>query len=421
MKRVERVRLYPSRSQQKALQFMLDVTRQLYNAALQERRGAYRSRGVSISAKQQYAELTALRSRSGRLDTRLSAVYRECEDAALHRLDLAMQAFFRRVKRVEVPGYPRFKPASRWKQLEFSHGDRALRFDRNQTRLTVPGVGSVRLRKGRAVPTGSGRAWIRERNGRWYACFERERDTQPLPVTGIVLGIDQGVHVLAALSDGTLIRNIAVGEKRKAATARLQRELDALTQKDGQGRCRNRQDPNRKTAARRLARAREREANTRRDYAHKVAKRLVNAADTLVLEKLQVRKMTRSAKGTIERPGRSVASKAGLNRVILDAGFGLLRRMIVAKAESAARAVIEVDPRFSSQECSRCGHVASESRKKRRFNCIACGYANHADVNAALVIRRRGESRLKSGLIPGEEPGRQARFMALAHTTNHKV
>jgi putative transposase len=99
VKRIERIRLYPTSRQEEALRFMLDVTRQLYNAALQERKDAYRMRGVSISAKQQYAELTALRKPIFRLDSRLVAVYRECEDAALHRLDLAMQALFRRCKR----------------------------------------------------------------------------------------------------------------------------------------------------------------------------------------------------------------------------------------------------------------------------------------------------------------------------------
>jgi putative transposase len=112
VKRIERIKLYPTPRQQAALRFMLDVTRELYNAALQERRDAYRLRGVSISAKMQYAELTALRKPIHRLDSRLAAVYRECEDAVLHRLDLAMQAFFRRVTRGQTPGFPRFKPAA---------------------------------------------------------------------------------------------------------------------------------------------------------------------------------------------------------------------------------------------------------------------------------------------------------------------
>ena len=406
VKRTERIRLYPTARQEGALRFALDVTRELYNALLQERRDAYRLRGISIGAKQQYGEITALRKPLHWLDRRLAAVYRECEDAVLHRLDLAFTAFFRRVKRGETPGYPRFKPYGRWHQLEFPHGDRALKLDAAERHVTVPGVGRVPLRKGRTVPP-FGRAWIVERNGRWYACFECERAVQPLPAKGTSIGIDYGVHVLAALSSGELIANAAVGERRNAATVRLQRQLDVATQKGSRGQCVNRKDPKRVAAVRRLARSRERIANARRDYAHKVARRVVNTALVIALEKLHVARMTRSAKGTAQRPGRNVAAKAALNRRMLDAGFGLLRQMIVAKAEEAARTVVEVDARFSSQECSRCGHIARESRRRRCFVCVACGFTCHADVNAALVIRGRAQSALMSEPTPAEEAGRR--------------
>jgi putative transposase len=92
---------------------------------------------------------------------------------------------------------------------------------------------------------------------------------------------------------------------------------------------------------------------------------------------------------------------------MLDAGFGLLRQMIVAKAEEAARTLVEVESRFSSQECSRCGHIARESRRRRRFCCVACGYRSHADVNAALVIRGRAQLALMSELTPAEDAGRR--------------
>lgn len=411
MKRIERVRLYPTPRQERALRFMLDVTRELYNALLQERRDAYRLRGISVPSKQQYAEITGLRSPAQQIDGRLSAVYRECEDAVLHRLDLAFTAFFRRCRRGEQPGFPRFKPASRWHQLEFPHGNRALRFDDTQRHVNVPGIGAVKLRKGRRVPA-FGRAWLVQRNDRWYGCFECERAVQPLPKDGRIVGVDRGVHVLAALSDGTLLPNAGVGERHKAATARLQRELEARTERDTAGRVRNRRDPARIAAALRLARSREREANARRDHTHKLARHIVNGAEIIALEKLTLRAMTASAKGTVQRPGRNVAAKSALNRRVLDAGFGLLRQMIVAKAEEAARTVVEVDARFSSQSCSRCGHVARESRRRRRFCCVACGYSAHADVNAALVIRRRAQLALESEPIPAEEAGRRARCAA---------
>jgi putative transposase len=138
VKRVERVRLYATSRQLQRLQFMLDVTRELYNALLEQRREAYKRRGIRVSTKQQYAELTSLR----KCDARVRAVFRECEDAVLHRLDLAFAAFFRRITRGHTPGYPRFKPRSRWAQLEFPHGSRALKFNASQTKVVVPGVGA---------------------------------------------------------------------------------------------------------------------------------------------------------------------------------------------------------------------------------------------------------------------------------------
>jgi len=411
VKRVERIRLYPTARQERALRFTLDVTRQLYNALLEQRRDAYRLRRISLSKKEQYAEITALRKPTQWIDGRLAAVHRECEDAVLHRLDLAFAAFFRRRRRGETPGFPRFKPASRWNQLAFPHGNRALRFDGKQGRVTIPKLGHVKLRKGRLVPA-FGRAWLVLRNGRWYACFECARPVCALPKSSKVIGVDRGVHVLAALSDGTLLRNLGAGERRRTATARLARELEAATQRDEIGRVRNRRDPARVAAVLRVARSREREANARRDHAHKVARRIVNGAEVIVIEKLKLSTMTRSAKGTVAQPGRNVAAKRALNRVVLDAGFGLLRRMIVAKAEEAARTVVEVESRFSSQECSRCGHVARESRRRRRFCCTACGYKSHADVNAALVIRRRAQLALKSEPKPAEDAGRRARRVA---------
>lgn len=127
---------------------MLNTTRELYNALLAQRRDSWTTRGTAMLSGDQYAQITELRA----AEPRFAAVYRECEDAVLHRLDLAFAAFFRRLRSGETPGYPRFKPASRWNQLEFPHGDRALKLGATQRKLRVPGVGFVRLRKGRVVP-----------------------------------------------------------------------------------------------------------------------------------------------------------------------------------------------------------------------------------------------------------------------------
>ena len=386
MRWIHRVRLYPTGSQVERLHFMLDVTRQTYNALLEERRYAWRARRIAVTSAAQYAEITALR----REDARFRAVYRECVDAVLHRLDLAYEAFFRRVKRGETAGFPRYKAASRWRQLTFPHGSRALKFNATQSRVRIPGVGTVGVRKGRPVPA-FGRAFVSEKNGRWYALFECTRDPAPLPSTGHIIGVDRGVHVLAATSDGELLANGKYGERLRRVVRGHQRALEAATERDEQGRCINRDDPKRMTLVRRLARAKEREANARLDHAHKAALRLIRSADVIGLEDLNVSQMTRSAKGTVASPGRNVAAKAGLNRAMLDAGFGLLRRLIGEKAAYAARRVIEVDPKFSSQTCRHCRHVSGKSRRRRRFRCVACGWSAHADVAAALEICRRAE------------------------------
>jgi len=154
----------------------------------------------------------------------------------LHRLELAMAAFFRRVRAGQTPGYPRFKSAARWKQLEFPHGDRALKLDAAQTKVRIPGVGTVRLRKGRAVPA-FGRAFVVEKNGRWYAVFECQREPEPLASTGKTIGVDRGVHVLAASSEGVLIANGAFAEGHRRIVVGHQRNLDAASVKDRRGRC----------------------------------------------------------------------------------------------------------------------------------------------------------------------------------------
>ena len=391
------VRLYPTTRQEERLRFMLDVTRQLYNALLDERRYAWTARRIVVTTSQQYKEITELRAE----DQRIRAVYRECQDAVLHRLDLAFAAFFRRIRSGETPGYPRFKPASRWKQLEFPHGNRALKLlGENQDRLTVPGVGTMRVRKGRPVPP-FGRAFVVVKNGRWYATFECSREPQPLPKTGKIIGVDRGVYVLAATSEGELIRNGRFQQRRARITTRLQRELEALTKRDERKRCVNRDDPKRIAAVRRLARAREREANCRLDALHKKALKLIRSADVIGLEKLDLRAMTRSARGTVEAPGRNVAAKRGLNRVMLDAGFGILARLIGEKAACAVREVIGVEPRYSSQTCGRCRHVSAKSRRRRRFACVSCGFTTHVDVNAALEIRRRAQS-ARTSVLPRE-------------------
>lgn len=315
---MHKVRLYPNRAQERLLDHALHVTRNLYNAALDQRKYVWASRKRGIAAKTQYTDLTALRGES----LGDAAIYRELQDAVLHRLDLAYRAFFARCKRGETPGHPRFKSAARWNQLEFPHGDRALKFAAEQRSVRVPGIGFVKLRKGRKVPENFGRAFLVRKNGKWYAVLECRRDVEPMPKMRRLVGIDAGITSLIATSDGDFFANPRHGERNRARVARAQRALDAATRKDAHGRPCNVSDAKRKAKVLELARAKESEANARRDALHKRSRELVERYDGIAMEGLSLRRMTRSAKGTLEKPGTNLRAKSGLNRALLDTGLG---------------------------------------------------------------------------------------------------
>lgn len=407
------MRIYPSLRQSKQLEFVLDTTLCLYNALLEQRREAYRRRGVTVTTQQQYRELTQLRASDCATGRQLRSIYRECLDGALHRLDKAYRMFFRRLAAGECPGFPRYKSPRRWRQIEYCHGNRALKLDADQRYLFIPGIGPMRLRRGRRIGE-YGRAWIVLHNERWYACFECERPLTQAPAGLHMVGIDRGVRVLAATSAGKKIANprFAANDIRVGLHSR---SVSSLTLCGTDGKAANRGDRQRKKAVMRLRRAHERQRNARRDYLHKASRQLVNGYAVLVLEALNVRSMTRSARGTADAPGRHVRAKAGLNKAILDSGFTIFRSMIIAKAEEAGRTVIEVNPKYTSQTCSNCFQRDARYRKQGRFQCGNCGYTDDADVNAAKVILARAQSALKSKPNPGEESGRDGKRRLGSH------
>jgi putative transposase len=228
---------------------------------------------------------------------------------------------------------------------------------------------------------------VTTKNGRWYATFECERDLSPLSATGRAVGVDRGVRVLVATSDGERITNPRIADRHRATVEQHALALDTATVKDARGRPLNRRDPARIAAVRRLARAKEREASSRRDYLRKVALSSVRRYDIIAIEDLRVRNMTHSAKVTAVSPGTNVAAKSGLNRAILDAGFGILATLIREKAEYAARVVVNVNLAYTSQTCAA---------------CVRCGHSADADINAAqnILVRATAQLAPMSALSP---------------------
>jgi putative transposase len=194
------------------------------------------------------------------------------------------------------------------------------------------------------------------------------------------VGIDRGVSVFAALSTGELIAPASVGKKALRALAHAQR--NAARKVKGSN--------NRRRAQLRVARLHMRVANARKDYLHKLSTTIAQNHGLVVIEKLNVGAMTRSAKGTIDAPGRNVRAKAGLNRAILDQGWGAFREMLAYKLPEYGGRLIEVPAAYTSQTCSACGVIDADSRQDQRFECRACGHSAHADHNASLNILRRG-------------------------------
>jgi putative transposase len=249
------------------------------------------------------------------------------------------------------------------------------RLSRKPGEIWVPKAGWIRFRWSRAVSPGvkSYRVTM-DRAGRWHVAFAAIPEPVPAPGNDEVVGIDRGVVVSAALSTGELLRIPVPTAPERKRMARLKRKL-----------ARARRGSNRRQRTRlAIARLTARQADRRKDWVEKTSTDIARRFDTICVEDLQVRKMTRSARGTQGKVGRNVRAKAGLNREILRSGWGLLARRLADKAPGR---VEKVPAAYTSQICSGCGHRDPESRESQsRFRCRACGLQVHADVNAARNI-----------------------------------
>ncbi len=252
----------------------------------------------------------------------------------------------------------------------------------------VPKAGWIRFRWSRAVPTDvkSYRMTL-DRAGRWHVAFAAIPAPVPAPGNGRTVGIDRGVKVAAALSTGDRLQVPGLTWREKTKLRRLERKLARA--KRGSAR--------REQVRLGIAQLRARETDRRKDWAEKTTTNIARRFDLIRVEDLKIKNMTRSAKGTREKPGRNVRQKSGLNRGILRSGWGLLERRLEHKAPAGWRRLI---PRSRASGARRAGTwTRSRARAKRVFRCTACGYICHADVNAAIE-HRGGARRDCAGRIP---------------------
>jgi putative transposase len=274
------------------------------------------------------------------------------------------------------------------------------RLSRKTGEVWIPKAGWVRFHWSRAVPAVKSYRVTRDRAGRWHIAFAAVPDPVPAPDTGAVVGIDRGVSVSAALSTGEMLSVPRLSAQRQRRLARLQRKLS-----------RARRGSNRRVRLRlAIAKLRAHEKDIRKDWAEKASTDLARRFDVIRVEDLRIANMTRSPKGTIEQAGRNIRQKAGLNREIMRSGWGLLVRRLQDKAPGR---VEKVNPAYTSQRCSACGHVAVESRKSQAlFTCVACNFACNADVNAARNIAAGHAVSARGGLPLGRPVNREPQPLA---------
>ena len=368
---MSRYRLLPAPAQQAVLRDHCAHARYVWNLAVEQHGHWHPGRAGAPGYREQCAQLTQARGEH----PWLAAGSQTVQQQALRDFAQAMTAFF-------DPANPARRPS--WRKAGRHEGFRIVgrgsqwdvrRVSRHVGQVRVPKAGWVRFRWSRPVPPGAKSYRVTmDQAGRWHVAFAVIPEPVPAPGNGQAVGIDRGVAVAAALSTGELLHCPALTAPDRIRLRRLQRTL-----------ARAKRGSNRRSRVKRaIARLRAREIDRRKDWAEKTSTGVARRFDLIRVEDLKIGNMTRLAKGTRENPGRNVRQKAGLNRGILRSGWGLLVRRLEDKAPGR---VEKVSPALTSQRCSACGRVDRGSRESQAvFRCTACGFACHADVNAAINI-----------------------------------
>jgi len=388
VRRAYRFRLRPTVRQHVALGRCLASHRELYNAALQERRDAWQLREISVSYGDQSAQLKAIRA----VRPDITAWSFSSQQATLRRLNRAFAGFYRRVKAGETPGYPRFKSAHRFDSVEWPKDGDGCRWQPDTRRVYLQGIGQVKVTVHRQVQGRVKTIQVRRDGRRWMLVLSYDEvPTRPLEPTGAAAGIDVGIASFATTSAGEQVPNPGWG---RVAAAKLSRAQQVLARKQ-------RGSNNRRQARATLAARHRKIANQRRNFHHHTARALVARYDLLVVEDLKIRNMVRrpAPRPDPDYPGgflpNRAAAKTGLHRSIHDAGWAQFVSILRAKAEEAGRVVIDIDARHTSDRCEACGHTATENRASQAvFSCRGCGHTANADEHAARNILRAGLARL---------------------------
>ena len=390
--------LIPHGQQQRKMQRFAGACRFVFNKALAWQKEQYASDPTIRFSYTVLANLLPLWKQDPNL-----AWLKESPSQALQQtlkdLERAYQNFFS--KRAD---FPRFKKKGQSDSYRYPQG---CKLDQSNSRIFLPKLGWMRYRNSRDVLGGVKNVTISHSCGKWFVSIQTERDVeQSLPQATSAIGIDVGVVRFATMSDGNHIESLNSFKKHQQRLARYQRRMSRKVKFSN----------NWKNAKARIQKIHTAIANARRDYLHKATTTISQNHALVCIEDLQVRNMSKSSKGSIDQPGKMVKQKSGLNRAILDQGWGEFRRQLEYKVGWQGGILLAVPAHHTSQTCPACGHVAKENRlTQARFECVDCGYENHADLIGAINILERGYRLLacgesvQSGRSVKQEPTEAAR------------
>ncbi len=388
MNKAFKYRLYPTRKQRDALQFTLDRNRELYNAALEERREASRMSHMSLSYNDQSAQLPAIKE----IRPEYNEIYSQILQDTLKRVDKAFKAFFKRCEEGKTPGFPRFQGYDRYDsftypQIEKLKGNPTVRIENGK--VLLPKIGPVKVKQHRLLEGKVKTATIKREGDSWYVIVVCEIEAcQRLPSTDLAVGIDMGLKHFMTDSNGDVVDNPSFFRKSHGRLKKLQQRLSKKKKKSNR----------RKKAVKSVAKAHKKVRNQRQDFHHKEARILVDTFETIIFEDLSMHQMVRRPKAKQDADGKYVpngaAAKGGLNKSILDAGWGSFIELVKHKAEWAGVTVSEVDPKKTSQICSACQKEGEHKDLSVRTHvCEHCGVVLDRDHNAAVNILDRGLGR----------------------------
>lgn len=369
-----RYRLDLNGSQAELARRAAGCARLVYNLALEQRTIWHQQRDRNASYGEQCMQLVELKAAFPWLHEVPSHTLQQ----SLRDLDRAFANFF-----AGRANYPQYKQRNR--HLAFRFPDpKQIRVKGKHVRL--PKLGMCACRLSRPIVGTIKNATVSWVAGHWYIAFSTVAEVGiPEAPAGASIGVDMGVVAAVTMSDGASRQVIGWTKKMKARRLRLERSIAH----------KRRHSANRRKEQARLNKLHVRAARRRQDTIHKLTTNLAKSHGLVVVEDLRVEAMSRSAKGTVEKPGANVLAKASLNREIRERSWGEMRRQLAYKCSAFGGELVAVPAHYSSQECAECGHISPANRlTQAAFLCVQCGRSDHADINAARVIRQRGIKRV---------------------------